>query len=76
MQPTGEATIQIKRRIIIGLIVVPMCFGFAAFTNMLGNPRFQEIRSVDALRLIAVGACGGVAVAGLAILISLHFRKS
>lgn len=69
MQPTGERTIQIKRRVIVGLIVLPLFMGFAAFMNMLGDPRSQNIRSLDMVRLIAVGACWGVAVAGLAMLI-------
>jgi hypothetical protein len=50
--------------------------GFAAFMNILENPRFQDIRSLDVVRLIAIGACWGVAVAGLAMLIGSKFRKS
>jgi uncharacterized membrane protein YphA (DoxX/SURF4 family) len=49
--------------------------GFAAFMNILGNPRFQDIRSLDVVRLMAIGACWGVAVAGLALLIGSKFRK-
>ena len=75
MQPTGESTIQVKRRIIVVLIVLPLFSGFAAFMNLLGNPRFQEIRNLDVVRLIAIGACWGVAVAGLALLIGSRFRK-
>nr|MDQ2900075.1 hypothetical protein [Acidobacteriota bacterium] len=36
---------------------------------------FQDIRSLDVVRLIAIGACWGVAVAGLALLIGSKFRK-
>ena len=75
MQPTGESTIQVKRRIIVSLIVLPLFSGFAAFMNILGNPRFQDIRSLDVVRLIAIGACWGVAVAGLALLIGSKLRK-
>ena len=75
MPATGESTIQIKRRIIVSLILLPMFSGFAAFINILGNPRFQDIRSLDVVRLIAIGACWGVAVAGLALLIGSKFRK-
>lgn len=74
MQPSGESTIQIRRRIIVGLIFLPLFLGFAAFMNILGDPRFQDIRSVDVVRLIAIGACWGVAVAGLALLIGSKFR--
>ena len=75
MPPTGDSTIQIKRRIIVGLILLPLFSGFAAFINILGDPRFQEIRGLDVVRLIAIGACWGVAVAGIALLIGSKFRK-
>jgi uncharacterized membrane protein YphA (DoxX/SURF4 family) len=75
MQPDGESTIQVKRRIIVGLIVLPLFSGFAAFMNILGDPRFQDIRSLDVARLIAIGACWGVAVAGLALLIGSKLRR-
>ena len=76
MQPTGESTIQIKRRIIVTLIVLPLLSGSAAFMNILGNPRFQDIRSIDVVRLMGIGACWGVAVAGIALLIRSKFRKA
>jgi len=75
MQPTGETTIQIKRRIIVGLIVLPLFMGSAAFMNILGTPQFENIRSIDVVRLIAVGACGGVALVGLVILLRWQFFK-
>jgi len=49
--------------------------GFAAFMNILGSPRFQDIRSIDVVRLMAIGACWGVAAAGLGLLIGAKFRK-
>jgi hypothetical protein len=75
MQPPLKSTIEVRRRIIVGLIVVPLFSGFAAFMNILRDPRFQDIRSLDVVRLIAIGACWGVAVAGLALLIGSKFRK-
>jgi len=75
MQPTGEGMIQIKRRIIVVLIVFPLFSGFAAFMNILRDPRSQDIRNLDMVRLIAVGACWGVAVVGLALLLGSKFRK-
>ena len=47
MPATGESTIQIKRRILVGLIILPLFLGFVAFLNILGNPQFQDIRSID-----------------------------
>lgn len=75
MATTGDGTIQVKRRIIVGLIILPLFLGFAAFLNISGEPRFHDIRSLDVVRLIAVGACWGVAFAGLALLLGSKFRK-
>ena len=75
METPGDSTIQVRRRIIVVLIILPLFLGFAAFMNILGGPRFQNIRSLDVVRLIAIGACWGVAVAGLALLMGSKFRK-
>jgi hypothetical protein len=75
MQTTGDSTIQVRRRIIVGLIILPLFLGFAAFMNILRDPRFQDIRSLDVVRLIAIGACWGVAVAGLALMMGSKFHK-
>jgi len=75
METTEDSTIQVKRRIIIALIILPLFLGFAAFMNILRDPRSQDIRNLDMVRLIAVGACWGVAVVGLALLVRSKFRK-
>jgi len=75
METTEDSTIQVKRRIIIALIILPLFLGFAAFMNILRDPRSQDIRNLDMVRLIAVGACWGVAVVGLALLLGSKFRK-
>jgi hypothetical protein len=75
MPPTGESTIQIRRRIIVSLILLPLFSGFGAFMNILDNPRFQDIRSIDVVRLIAIGACWGIAAVGLGLLIGSKFHK-
>jgi hypothetical protein len=76
MQPGGEKTIQVKRRVMIALVLLPLFMGFAAFMNIQGDPRFQAIRNLDVVRLIAIGACLGVAAAGLAMLIGSKFRRN
>jgi hypothetical protein len=76
MQTTGESTIQVRRRIILGLIILPLFLGFAAFMNILRELRFQDIRNLDVVRLIAIGACWGVAFAGFALLIGSKLRKA
>ena len=74
MQATGESTIQVKRRIVVVLILLPLFSGFAAFMNIVGSPQYHEIRSLDVVRLMAIGACWGVAVVGLALLIRSKSR--
>jgi hypothetical protein len=78
MESTGESTIQInlKRRILVGQIVLPLFMGLLVFWNVTGDPRFQNIRNLDVVRLIAIGACWGVAAAGLAMLIRSKFPKT
>jgi hypothetical protein len=76
MENTGDRTIQVKRRIIVALVILPFFSGFAAFMNILRDPRFQDIRGLDVVRLIAIGACWGVAVAGLALLLGSKLHKS
>jgi hypothetical protein len=76
MQPGGEKNIQVKRRMMVVLVLLPLFMGFAAFMNILGDPRFQAIRNLDVVRLIAVGACWGAAAAGLAMLIGSKFQRN
>ena len=76
MSPPGENTIQVKRRILVGLIVLPLFCGFAAFMNILSEPRFHDIRNLDVVRLIAIGACWGVAFVGLTLLLGSRLRNS
>jgi len=59
METPGDSTIQVRRRIIVVLIILPLFLGFAAFMNILREPRFQNICSLDVVRLIASGTCWG-----------------
>jgi hypothetical protein len=59
METPGDSTIQVRRRIIVVLIILPLFLGFAAFMNILREPRFQNIYSLDVVRLITSGACWG-----------------
>jgi hypothetical protein len=58
------------------LVLLPLFVGFAVFTNIQGDPRFQAIRNLDVVRLIAIGACWGVAAAGLAMLIGSKLQRT
>jgi len=75
MQPTAQKTSSFKPVLVV---MIGLCtfFGFAAFMNVLSDPRSQNIRGLDIVRLIAVGLNWGVALCGIAMLIRLKFRKS
>jgi len=75
METTGGSAIQVRHRVIVSLIILPLFLGLAGFMNILRDPRFQDIRSLDVVRLIAIGACRGVVVVGLALLVRSKVRK-
>ncbi|HLX00122.1 MAG TPA: hypothetical protein VKR82_15890 [Candidatus Acidoferrales bacterium] len=41
-------------------IFVPILFGVINLTNVMTRPRFQEIRNLDVIQLLATGALFGV----------------
>lgn len=69
MRQSGDNTIKVPRAMIFGLMfaVVP---GFAVVVNIIGDPRLQGIRSVDIVRLVAIGWCAGIFFSGALLLIS------
>ena len=69
MRQSGGSMIQVPRAMIFGLMFA-LLPGFAAVVNMIGDPRLQGVRSVDIVRLIAVGWCAGIFFSGLLLLIS------
>jgi hypothetical protein len=54
-----------RKRLFVPLFVGMM--GFGAFFNAMNSPSFAAIRAIDVVRLIAAGACWGVAFAGLVV---------
>jgi hypothetical protein len=54
-----------RRRLFVPLFAGMM--GFGAFFNAVNSPSFAAIRAIDVVRLIAAGACWGVAFAGLVV---------
>ena len=44
---------------------VPLLFGLMGVFRIVGNPRFTAIRTIDIVRLLAIGLCFGVALAAL-----------
>ena len=75
MQPSAEKPIHLRRRVLFVMIALCTFMGFVTFMNVLGDPRSQNIRSLDIVRLIVVGANWGIAICGLAMLIRSKFRK-
>ncbi len=69
MRQSGDSTIQVPGAMIFGLMFA-LLPGFAAVVNMIGDPRLQGVRSVDIVRLIAIGRCAGIFFSGLLLLIS------
>ena len=52
-----------RKRLFVPLFLGMM--GFGAFFNAMNSPSFAAIRAIDVVRLIAAGACWGVAFVGL-----------
>ena len=55
--------------ILIGGVFAPVVVGFAGYMNLMSRPRFAAFHSVDVLQLLAIGACFGIALAALIIII-------
>jgi hypothetical protein len=75
MEQSGASTIQVPRGMIFGLMFAPLFPGFAAVVNIIGDPRLHGVRSLDVVRLMAVGWCAGIFFSGLLLLISSKFRR-
>jgi hypothetical protein len=76
MRQSGDSAIKVPRAMIFGLIVAPLLPGFAAVINIIGDPRLHGVRSVDMIRLIAIGWCAGILFSGLLLLISSKVRQT
>ncbi len=71
MQPNDAP----KRRRAGVAIVMPLVFAAIEFSNIARNPRFEQIRNVDIVGLMAVGALIGVAMTALAVMIRSRSKK-
>ena len=54
-----------SRRLLVSGVAVPLFIAPTVVLNFASRPGFATIRAVDAIRLIAVGLCFGVATVGL-----------
>jgi hypothetical protein len=64
---------RVRRRLIVG-IGFPLVIGCVEFSNIARNPRFEQIHNVDIVGLMGVGACFGVAIIGIAMMIRMRSR--
>jgi hypothetical protein len=46
-------------------VAVPLFIGLIGLRNLMHQPRFENIRSVDVMQLLGSGMCFGVALASL-----------
>ena len=44
---------------------IPLLLGFLAFFNVVRQPRFDAVRTVDVVQLVGSGMCFGVALVAL-----------
>ena len=58
-----------SRKQLTTAIVVPLIVGIIGLMNLMHNPRFAAIHTVDVLQLTGSGMCSGVAFSALIALI-------
>ena len=54
-----------SRKLLVSGVAVPLLIALSVLLNFAGKPGFATIRTVDVIRLIAVGMCFGVATVSL-----------
>lgn len=65
-----------RRRRGVGVAIgVPLFIGCLEFSNIARNPRFEQIHNVDIIGLMGVGACFGVALVGIVMMIRMRNRS-
>ena len=57
-----------KRRPIV-MFIIPLIVGLAGFSRVTQSPGFESYRTVDVVQLLGSGACFGVAMVGVILLI-------
>ena len=54
-----------SRKLLVFRVAIPLLMALAVLLNFASKPGFAPIRTVDVIRLIAVGMCFGVATVSL-----------
>jgi hypothetical protein len=58
-----------SRKTLGSAIFVPIFIGSIGFVNLMHQPRFETYRTVDVVQLLGTGACHGVALVALVLLL-------
>ena len=58
-----------RRKVLGSAIFIPIFIGSIGFVNLMHQPRFAAYRTVDVVQLLGTGACYGVAMVALIILL-------
>jgi hypothetical protein len=58
-----------NRKILVSAIFTPIVIGSVGFLNLMHQPRFETFRTVDVVQLLGAGACYGVAMVALIMLL-------
>jgi hypothetical protein len=58
-----------NRKILGSAVLAPIVIGSAGFVNLMHQPRFETYRTVDVVQLLGTGACYGVALCALVLLL-------
>ena len=61
MRQLGRSSLSKGGRLVAS-VFVPLFLGFIVFFNVVRQPRFDAVRTVDIVRLVAAGMCFGVAL--------------
>ena len=54
---------------LLPMVAFPVIFGSLALQRTLARPRLAELASIDIVSLLAAGACFGIALMGLIMVI-------
>lgn len=59
-----------RGKAVLSAVVMPILFGAISLMYVMRTPRFANLHTVDVLQLLIAGACFGVALSGVFMLIS------
>jgi hypothetical protein len=58
-----------NRKVLGSAIFAPIIIGSVGLVNLMHQPRFEAYRTVDVVQLLGTGACYGVALFALVLLL-------